>query len=102
MDNNTFPHKKLALWVILAGVLGMPCAASADTGLPVALAWDANAESTVSGYLVYVGTSPGVYTQLYDVGNLTSYTFYDGVGGNTLLLRRVGLQRRSARGTAFG
>jgi hypothetical protein len=67
--------------VVLAGVSLLPARAEAAAGLPVVVAWNANAESSVAGYLVYIGTEPGVYSQLYDVGNLTSYTFYGGNGG---------------------
>jgi len=67
--------------VLLSAVSLLPARAEAAAGLPVVLAWNANAESSVAGYLVYIGTEPGVYSQLYDVGNLTSYTFYGGNGG---------------------
>jgi len=55
--------------------------AEADPGYPVQLAWDANPESTVIGYYVYVGTTSGLYTQSYDVGNTTTYNFTAGTPG---------------------
>jgi len=38
----------------------------------VTVAWDANPEPAVRGYVIYYGTSPGNYTQSIDVGNSTS------------------------------
>ncbi|HET6491216.1 MAG TPA: fibronectin type III domain-containing protein [Syntrophales bacterium] len=38
----------------------------------VIVAWDANPEPAVRGYVIYYGTSPGNYTQSIDVGNSTS------------------------------
>ncbi len=38
----------------------------------VTVAWDANPEPAVRGYVIYYGTSPGNYTQSVDVGNSTS------------------------------
>ena len=41
----------------------------------VTLHWDANPETdNVIGYRVFVGTIPGVYTESFDVGNVTTYT----------------------------
>ena len=40
----------------------------------VNVAWDANSETFVTGYRLYYGTSPGVYTSSVDVGNTTTYT----------------------------
>lgn len=39
------------------------------------LAWDANTEPDVSGYLLSYGTTSGVYTTTIDVGNVTSFPF---------------------------
>jgi hypothetical protein len=55
----------LACAVLFAG----GAAASADT---LTLTWDANADA-VAGYYVYVGSSPGSYSQRIDVGNVTQY-----------------------------
>jgi hypothetical protein len=40
----------------------------------VNLAWNANTESDLAGYKVYVGTSSGVYSTTYNVGKVISYT----------------------------
>jgi hypothetical protein len=46
--------------------------ASADT---LTVLWDPNQDSSVVGYLVYVGTQSGVYSTTYDVGNATTFTY---------------------------
>ena len=48
---------------------------------PVTIAWDANTEPGVVGYRVYVGTAPWVYSQVFDAGALTKFTFQNGVPG---------------------
>jgi len=40
----------------------------------VTLAWDANSESDLAGYVLHYGTSSGNYTSNIDVGNTTQYT----------------------------
>ena len=45
------------------------------------LAWDAVPDPRVIGYKVYVGTQPGVYTQTFDVGPATTWTFPSPVAG---------------------
>ena len=40
----------------------------------VTLAWDANGENDLAGYILYYGTSSGNYTTNMDVGNITQYT----------------------------
>jgi hypothetical protein len=52
--------------------------AAADT---ITLMWDANPDPSVSGYIVYVGTQPGTYTQNVNVGSATSYTLSTAVPG---------------------
>lgn len=37
------------------------------------ISWDANGESDLAGYKIYYGESAGSYTELLDVGNVTSY-----------------------------
>src|SRR6185503_14343503 len=65
--------------VLILSFVFLARAASAD---PITLAWDANAASeNVTGYKVYVGTQAGIYTQIFDAGNATSYIFPDAVAG---------------------
>jgi hypothetical protein len=48
------------------------------------LAWDPPVISTdVAGYMIYYGTASGVYSQVIDVGNTTSYTLSNLNGGQT-------------------
>jgi len=46
--------------------------AGADT---LTLAWDPSADANVAGYLVYVGTQSGAYSNTYDVGSATSFAY---------------------------
>src|SRR5512137_1401422 len=48
----------------------------------VTLAWDAVTSSQLAGYKVHVGTVSGTYTQVIDVGNVTTYTV-TGLGNAT-------------------
>ena len=52
--------------------------AAADT---ITVMWDANPDPSVTGYIVYVGTQPGTYTQNANVGSATSYTLSTAVPG---------------------
>lgn len=45
-----------------------------STTSSVTLAWDAVTSTTISGYKVYVGEAPGLYSRDIDVGTVTSYT----------------------------
>src|SRR5215510_2123212 len=56
---------------------------SGTGGRPISLAWDANDESSVRGYIVYVGTTSQSPSSTYDVGNATSFSFTAGVPGQT-------------------
>ena len=38
------------------------------------LAWDANTDPAVAGYMIHYGQSSGVYTGTADAGKLTSFT----------------------------
>jgi hypothetical protein len=41
---------------------------------PITLAWNANPEPTVAGYVIGYGIQSGIYTTLVDVGNVTTFT----------------------------
>lgn len=62
------PRLPLALAFALA-LAALP--ASAGT---MSIAWDPVSDSDLAGYRVYYGSSPGVYTQSTDVGNVTETT----------------------------
>jgi PKD repeat protein len=49
----------------------------------VSLAWDPNGEADLGGYRVYVGTSPGTYTQTIDVAHVTTFTVSNLSDGQT-------------------
>jgi hypothetical protein len=54
--------------------------AAADT---ITLMWDAIPDPSVSGYIVYVGTQPGTYTENVNVGSATSYSLPTAVAGQS-------------------
>lgn len=57
------------LWVfVFVCCLAQPCLAG-----PTTLVWSPSPDSTVTGYVVSIGTSPGVYTQTFDVGATTTW-----------------------------
>ena len=49
----------------------------------VSLVWDPNPEADLAGYKVYTGTSPGAYTQTFDVGHKTTHSVADLEEGET-------------------
>ena len=72
-------HRARAI-ACLVGLLALaaPRTAAADT---VSLMWDPSADSSVSGYIVYVGTQSGVYGNAYDVGRTTSFSWNGALSG---------------------
>ena len=66
---------------VLACVIGlMPATAAAQT---VTLAWDPVPDPSVAGYLLYIGTQSGVYTETQDVGNRTTFVYTIGQPSRT-------------------
>ena len=45
-----------------------------DDGASVTLEWDSNDEPMLAGYIIYYGTSSGLYEKSIDVGNLNAFT----------------------------
>lgn len=72
--------RTLGILIGLSLLLGVPMAAQADS---VSLAWDPNTEPDLAGYKLYMGTSPGTYSQIFDVGHVTSYAVSNLVAGDT-------------------
>lgn len=73
-------------WILIISCValgGWPTGAAAQSsiGLPVTLAWDANSETAVVGYRVFVGTSPKTYSEFVDVGRTTMFTYTRGIEG---------------------
>ena len=60
--------------LFLAVHLGLAAAANAQGYNSVTLAWDANSESDIAGYIVYWGTGSRNYDRSFNVGNTTQYT----------------------------
>ena len=50
------------------------CWAAIAAAEPITLAWSANTEPDIASYKVYWGTSPGVYPNSLNVGNVTQVT----------------------------
>ena len=73
----TWRRTALALAALLL-TLAASRVAAADT---ITVMWDANPDPSVTGYIVYVGTQPGTYTQNVNVGSATSYTLSTAVPG---------------------
>ena len=69
---NTLEVCLVALCILVSGRY-----AAADS---ITLEWDPNTDSTI-GYRLYVGTQSGNYTQNFDVGSATTFTFNSAVAG---------------------
>jgi hypothetical protein len=66
-------RKALLARIITTGSLVLALGGTAHAG-DVTLAWDANTESDVAGYLLWYGTQSGRYITSVDVGNRTEWT----------------------------
>jgi hypothetical protein len=71
-------RRALALIIVLVAVSGVY--APSQVHRSVTLAWDPSRDS-VRGYVVYVGTRSRQYTQTYDVGNRTTFTYRNALEG---------------------
>ena len=52
----------------IAAVVCLTFLSSRSHAHTLTLAWDPNPEPEVAGYIVYVGTEPGIYAEQFDVG----------------------------------
>ena len=59
--------------ILTTGLLVLTLSGTGHAG-EVTLAWDANTESGVAGYLLWYGPQPGSYVNSIDVGNRTQWT----------------------------
>ena len=75
----------MTVYVCALGValLAMPRLSAAGS---LSIAWDANTESDLAGYLVHYGTRPGAYDDVIDVGAQTSITIPNLTGGQRYYL----------------
>jgi hypothetical protein len=64
-------------------LLAVARSAAADT---LTLMWDPNPDSAVTGYVVYVGTQSGVYTQTHDVGDTSWFVLQNAIPGQRYYL----------------
>ena len=64
----------------LACFASLPTTAAGQSGVPVIVAWDPN-DDDPDGYVVFIGSEPGVYTETVDVGRSIYYVFSTGVAG---------------------
>lgn len=62
--------KWLCILCLMLAAVGMAVTAAVS----VSLQWDANVETDLAGYIVYIGTNSGVYYTNVDVGNTTTTT----------------------------
>jgi hypothetical protein len=76
MHRLTCPKIFAPLFTILSAlVLANPATAG------ITVMWDPNPEPEVAGYIVYMGTQPGTYTQQMDVGQTTNWSYASAVAG---------------------
>ena len=64
-----------AFLIALAVLVAVVCGVDAASAAPIRVAWDRSPDTAVVGYRVYVGTTSGYYTQTFDAGNVTSFSY---------------------------
>lgn len=70
-------------WVTYALAFFLTMAARSAAADTLTVMWDPSPDSSVAGYLVYVGTQSGVYGSAYDVGNTTSFRYSNATAGQS-------------------
>ena len=68
--------RAVVVCLVVTSSLAVVPSAVADT---LTLTWDSSA--TAAGYKVYAGTQPATYTQQFNVGSATSFTYQNAVAG---------------------
>ncbi len=74
-------QSRVRLAALITIFLAASAASTAAEIGSIRLAWDPNPEPDVVGYVVYVGTEPGVYPQTFDVGVQTTFAYAEAVLG---------------------
>jgi chitinase len=82
-DPNSSRHLLSGFFCVAALVSILIVLAPGAYGADVTLAWDANSESDLAGYILYYGTSSGTYSESIDVGNQIQHTVADLQDGAT-------------------
>lgn len=69
---------RVGLCLVVLVVLG---GARLEAATSLTLAWDPDPDPQIAGYVVHVGTTPGVYSQNVDIGRSTSFVHQSVVPG---------------------
>ena len=85
----------------VAVLLTVLLSAATANAAAISLTWDRNAESTVTGYVVQVGSTPGGTDQAIDIGNQISWTFGSAVAGKTYYFRVLAYNAAGAQQPPF-
>jgi hypothetical protein len=78
---DTLVRLSCRLPLCLATLLVVGAAVRGEAATSLSIAWDQNPKPEVTGYVVHVGTTPGVYTQAIDVGPATTFLYEPVVPG---------------------
>ena len=74
------PFSRCGKWILCALLLCVGTARDATAGI-LTLQWDPSQDSSVTGYMVFVGTESGQYTATFNVGNQIQFVFRDAQPG---------------------
>ena len=75
--------------ILVSALVSLLLPASHAAAAQLALAWDANTEADIAGYVVEYGPSYAPFTQAADVGNQTAWTLSNAAPGTTYSFRVV-------------
>jgi hypothetical protein len=76
--NSLVCHKRSIACLAFLCTMTAAQSVGADT---LTLMWDPSPDTTVAGYVVYVGTQSGVYSASYDVGRTTAFAYSSAAPG---------------------
>jgi hypothetical protein len=86
IGNSVFNSLSKLVLIIFSFFVFVTIYATVSYAAELTLAWDANTESDLNGYVVYYGTSSKNYDHTIDVGNVTTCTIPDLTEGQTYYL----------------